>query len=80
MTPLSVTFLYEVTDNGVKEIANAVYDEDEGAWHIRTRQLGAYAISDAELDTSVTLDGSDDASEGGNSGGNGTKPIPDTGR
>ena len=74
------TFLYEVTDNGVKEIANAVYDEDEGAWHIRTRQLGAYAISDAELDTSVTLDGSDDASEGGNSGGNGTKPIPDTGR
>ena len=74
------TFLYEVTDNGVKEIANAVYDEDEGAWHIRTRQLGAYAISDAELDTSVTLDGSDDASEGGNSGSNGTKPIPDTGR
>ena len=75
------TYLYEVTDNGVKEIPNAEYDEKEGAWHIRTRKLGAYAISDAELDTSRTLDGDESSSESGNSGNNnGTKPIPDTGR
>ena len=75
------TYLYEVTDNGVKEIPNAEYDEKEGAWHIRTRKLGAYAISDTELDTSRTLDGDEPSSESGNSGNNnGTKPIPDTGR
>ena len=75
------TYLYEVTDDGVKEIPNAEYDEKEGAWHIRTRKLGAYAISDTELDTSRTLDGDESSSESGNSGNNnGTKPIPDTGR
>ena len=97
------TYLYEVTDDGVKTVAylpaggtgsaavsaalgvkninGAEYDEKEGAWHIRTRQLGAYAISDAELDTSRTLDGDESSSESGNSGNNnGTKPIPDTGR
>lgn len=75
------TYLYEVTDNGVKEIPNAEYDEKEGAWHIRTRKLGAYAISDTELDTSRTLDGDESSSESGNSGNNnGNKPIPDTGR
>ena len=97
------TYLYEVTDNGVKTVAylpaggtgsaavsaalgvkninGAEYDEKEGAWHIRTRKLGAYAISDTELDTSRTLDGDESSSESGNSGNNnGTKPIPDTGR
>ena len=75
------TYLYEVTDDGVKEIPNAEYDEKEGAWHIRTRKLGAYAISDTELDTSRTLDGDESSSESGNSGNNnGNKPIPDTGR
>lgn len=75
------TFLYEVTEDGIKEVNGAKYDEDEGAWHIRTRKLGAYAISDTELDTSRTLDGDESSSESGNSGNNnGTKPIPDTGR
>ena len=97
------TYLYEVTDDGVKTVAylpaggtgsaavsaalgvkninGAEYDEKEGAWHIRTRKLGAYAISDTELDTSRTLDGDASSSESGNSGNNnGTKPIPDTGR
>lgn len=97
------TYLYEVTDNGVKTVAylpaggtgsaavsaalgvkninGAEYDEKEGAWHIRTRKLGAYAISDTELDTSRTLDGDESSSESGNSGNNnGNKPIPDTGR
>ena len=31
------TFLYEVTEDGIKEVNGAEYDEDEGAWHIRTR-------------------------------------------
>ena len=97
------TYLYEVTDDGVKTVAylpaggtgsaavsaalgvkninGAEYDEKEGAWHIRTRKLGAYAISDTELDTSRTLDGDESSSESGNSGNNnGNKPIPDTGR
>ena len=75
------TFIYEVTENGVKEIANAEYDEDEEAWHIRTRKLTAYAISDRELDTSITLDGEDSSSSNtGSSSTDGGKDNPDTGR
>ena len=75
------TYLYEVTDNGVKEIPNAEYDEKEGAWHIRTRQLGAYAISDTELDTSVKVNSKDETSSKPNtSKPNGGKNNPDTGR
>ena len=73
------TFIYEVTEDGVKEIANAEYDEDEEAWHIRTRKLTAYAISDRELDTSITLDGEDNTSSS-NTSNNGGKDNPDTGR
>ena len=94
------TYLYEVTDDGVKTVAylpaggtgsaavsaalgvkninGAEYDEKEGAWHIRTRKLGAYAISDTELDTSRTLDGDKSSSESGNT--DGSKPNPSTGR
>ena len=75
------TFIYEVTENGVKEIANAKYDEDEEAWHIRTRKLTSYAISDRELDTSITLDGEDSSSSNtGSSSTDGGKDNPDTGR
>ena len=49
------TFLYEVTENGIKEVKGAKYDEDEGAWHIRTRKLTSYAVSDIELDTTVKV-------------------------
>lgn len=94
------TYLYEVTDDGVKTVAylpaggtgsaavsaalgvkninGAEYDEKEGAWHIRTRKLGAYAISDTELDTSRTLDGDESSSESGNT--DGSKPNPSTDR
>ena len=60
----------------------AEYDEDEGAWHIRTRKLGAYAISDMELDTSVKLDNdsSSSTSSGSNTDADGNKTNPDTGR
>lgn len=62
----------------MKDIAGAEFDEDEGAWHIRTRKLGSYAISDMELDTSITVDGDEVSS--GSSTDNGDKPNPDTGR
>lgn len=79
--PAAVPFCAVSAALGVKNINGAEYDEKEGAWHIRTRKLGAYAISDTELDTSRTLDGDESSSESGNSGNNnGTKPIPDTGR
>lgn len=42
------TFLYEVTADGLKAV-NATYDESYEAWKFKTRTLGAYAISDAEL-------------------------------
>ena len=76
------TFLYEVTEDGVKEIQGAKYNEEEGAWHIRTRKLGAYAISDIELDTSAKVEGKDDASSNSSTSSkpNGDKHNPDTGR
>ena len=76
------TFLYEVTEDGIKEVNGAKYDEDEGAWHIRTRKLAAYAISDIELDTSVKLDNdsSSSTSSGSNTDSDGNKANPDTGR
>ena len=76
------TFLYEVTEDGVKEIQGAKYNEEEGAWHIRTRKLGAYAISDIELDTSVKVEGKDEASSNSSTSSkpNGDKHNPDTGR
>ena len=63
---------------GLKDIAGAEFDEDEGAWHIRTRKLTSFAISDMELDTSITVDGDEVSS--GSSTDNGDKPNPDTGR
>ena len=73
------SYIYEVTEDGVKEVANAKYNEDEEAWEIRTRKLTAYAISDRELDTSITLDGEDNTSSS-NTSNNGGKDNPDTGR
>ena len=79
------TFLYEVTENGIKEVKGAKYDENEGAWHLRTRKLTAYAISDIELDTTVKVEGKDEASSNASSKPNTSKPNggkenPDTGR
>ena len=72
------TYIYEVTEDGAKEISGAEYDEDYGAWHIRTRSLTSYAISDVELDT--TTDTSDSSSESSSSTEDTSKPNPDTGR
>ena len=42
------TYFYEVADNEIKA-TKAVYDEDYGAFALKTRKLGSYAISDKEL-------------------------------
>lgn len=72
------SFIYELTENGIKEVAGAKYNEDEEAWEIRTRQLTGYVISDRELDTDLTLDG--ETSSESSTTTDGTKPNPSTGR
>lgn len=87
------TFLYEVTADGLKEVSKAEYDEDYGAWYLRTRRLGTYVISDTELDLSASSSSGDASSSGtsssnpttggttGTTGGNpGDKYNPNTGR
>ena len=78
------TFLYQVTDDGkgVKEVKGAKYLEDEGAWHLRTRELGSYVISDMELDTTAKVEDKDEASSNSSTSSkpNGDKHNPDTGR
>lgn len=73
------TYIYEVTADGAKEIANAEYDEDYGAWHIRTRSLKAYAISDSELKATESASSTPAESTGSSTGSTG-KPNPGTGR
>ena len=69
-------FIYEVTADGAKEIAGLKWDEDYEAWTFKTRTLGAYAISDVELDEKTVTEDKDDAS----STTDGGKTNPDTGR
>ena len=67
-------FVYEVTADGAKEIKGLAWDEDYEAWTFKTRTLGAYAISDVELDEkTVTEDNTSSTTDGG-------KENPDTGR
>ena len=73
------SYIYEVTADGAKEIANAEYDEDYGAWHIRTRSLKAYAISDSELKATESASSTPAESTGSSTGSTG-KPNPGTGR
>lgn len=85
------TFVYEVTADGLKEISKAEYDEDYGAWYIRTRKLTSYVVSDVELDLAASSSSEASSSEtsssnpstGGTTGtGSNTnvKPNPNTGR
>ena len=67
-------FIYEVTADGAKAIKGLEWDEDYEAWTFRTRTLGAYAISDVELDEKTVTEDKDDTTEDGN------KQNPDTGR
>ena len=82
-----------MTADGLKEISKAEYDEDYGAWKIRTRKLGSYVVSDTELDLSASSSSGDASSSGtsssnpttggttGTTGGNpGDKYNPNTGR
>lgn len=78
------SYIYEVTSKGAKKINGAYYDDDEGAWVIRTRHLTSYAISDKKLKTVDQMDNgssSGSSNSGSNSGNNNNgKPNPDTGR
>lgn len=82
------SYIYEVTSKGAKKINGAYYDDDEGAWVIRTRHLTSYAISDKKLKTvdqmengSSSSSNNNSGSNSGNNGGNNNgKPNPDTGR
>lgn len=76
------SYIYEVTSKGAKKINGAYYDDDEGAWVIRTRNLTSYAISDKKLKTVDQMDNGSSSSnkpDSNNKPGNG-KPNPDTGR
>ena len=67
-------YVYEVTEDGAKAIKGLEWDEDYEAWTFKTRKLGAYAISDVELDEkTVTEDNTSSTTDGG-------KENPDTGR
>ena len=68
------SFIYEVTEDGAKEIKGLEWDEDYEAWTFKTRTLKSYAISDVELtEKTVTEDKDDTTTDGG-------KTNPDTGR
>ena len=71
------TFLYEVKDGKLVAV-DAEYDEDYEAWTFKTRTLGAYVISDKELEEQVITDGDEDASSSTTEDGG--KENPDTGR
>lgn len=79
------SYIYEVTSKGAKKINGAYYDDDEGAWVIRTRNLTSYAISDKKLKTVDQMDNGSSSNSSNKPGssnnkpGNG-KPNPDTGR
>ena len=78
------SYIYEVTSKGAKKINGAYYDDDEGAWVIRTRNLTSYAISDKKLKTVDQMNNgsssnSSNKPDSNNKPGNG-KPNPDTGR
>lgn len=82
------SYIYEVTSKGAKKINGAYYDDDEGAWVIRTRHLTSYAISDRRLKTIDQMEDDKNSSssskpsgsQGSGSGNGNYKPIPDTGR
>ena len=71
-------YIYEVTADGAKEIKGLTWDEDYEAWTFKTRTLGAYVISDKELEEQVITDGDEDASSSTTEDGG--KENPDTGR
>ena len=67
-------FIYKKGADGAEKINGLEWDEDYEAWTFKTRELGAYVISDVELDEkTVTEDKDDTTTDDG-------KVNPDTGR
>lgn len=69
------SYLYEVTEDGAKKVNGAKYDDDEGAWVLRTRKLGSYAISDKKLKTIDQMTSSSSSNSSSNNGGSTSKPT-----
>ena len=68
------SFIYEVTEDGAKEL-NASYDEDFEAWVFKTRKLTSYVLSDVELNEKTVTEDKNESSKP-----EGDKANPDTGR
>ena len=68
------SFIYEVTEDGAKEL-NASYDEDFEAWVFKTRKLTSYVLSDVELNEKTVTEDKNESSKP-----EGDKDNPDTGR
>ena len=68
------SFIYEVTEDGAKEL-NASYDEDFEAWVFKTRKLTSYVVSNVELNEKTVTEDKNESSKP-ESG----KDNPDTGR
>ena len=66
------SFVYEATADGAKAV-DATWDEDYGAWAIKTRKLTSYVLSDVELNEKTVTDSSSSTTDAG-------KENPDTGR
>lgn len=74
------TFLYEKTDDGVKAVKDAKYDESYGAWTLTTRTLGSYILADRELTTVTSSSSAASTPEEAPTTGTTQKPNPATGR
>ena len=62
---LSVNGTYRADANITLVKSSATYDDSYGSWALRTNKLGAYVISDRELEvTSITTDGSTSTNDG----------------
>ena len=72
------SFLYAVNADGSVSAIKAEYDEQEEAFKLKTRTLGAYVISDSELKTGVST-GTSSESENNSGTTENVKPNPSTG-
>ena len=53
-------FIYKKGAEGAEKINGLEWDEDYEAWTFKTRELGAYVISDVELDEKTVTEDKDD--------------------
>lgn len=71
---LSVNGTYRADANLTLVKSSAVWDDSYSSWALRTNKLGAYVISDRELEVTTIGTGSSDSSDGNNGTGNVDNP------